>query len=164
MQQKLDQEYSSHFEEGSNFELLETKILGIISEIGELNNEIPFHKYWKKNHKRDNKKILEEGADVISYVLSIANQLDIKLRYQEERADEYSIAKKAIMKLYTSAVNLYTGIEHDFSRELLSYIVQDLLNGILSFLHFAGFTFEEIEAAYITKNQKNYSRILSGTY
>jgi dimeric dUTPase (all-alpha-NTP-PPase superfamily) len=58
-----------------NTELLNAKLLALFSEVGEFVNELESQKYWKHYKVDDEKKQLEEFADIFFFYLSIANLL-----------------------------------------------------------------------------------------
>lgn len=57
----------------------DSKILALLVEIGELANEIPYFKYWKRKKKFNYSKITEEYADVLHFLLSLANDANVNL-------------------------------------------------------------------------------------
>jgi len=82
----------------TNAELLHCKVIAMLTEIGEFSNEHGGFKYWKKNHIRDNEKVLEEWVDILFFYLSISNLLgyssdDIIGKYLEKLRINLSRAK-----------------------------------------------------------------------
>lgn len=110
------------------------------TELGELSNEIPEWKYWKKNKKINKEKQLDELVDCIHFTASLMN-------YNRDLIESYEINKDCnIVQLLSAIYILAPGRKN---------VVMVLLFAIGNKL---GFTDEKIEEGYNKKNKINYQR------
>jgi dimeric dUTPase (all-alpha-NTP-PPase superfamily) len=73
----LQQKFDLFILKKNKYPDINSKIVGLYSEIGEFCNELESHKYWKKNKKTNKDKVLEEFADILFFYISIANEINI---------------------------------------------------------------------------------------
>ncbi len=162
----------------------EKLILALLVEIGECANEWRGFKFWSKNQEPRTRKwigmeykdnefggldpilgtdkysnpLLEEYVDGFHFVLELGielNKEDVVI-YQ---MDEPDIIEEQFLEVFEYAVNIssryHVGLPIKSSYE-------DLINEYLLLGKVLGFTWEEIEAAYYSKNQVNHERQSNG--
>ena len=77
--------------------LVSRKYIALKTELYELVNQIESFKYWKKHKGKDN--ILEEGVDVLHFILSLAIETGIDLTHEsEEGVKEFFEKTKSELK------------------------------------------------------------------
>jgi len=67
---------------------LNSLILALVVEIGEMANEIRAFKYWSKKAPSPKEVVLDEFVDCLHFMLSIANQLGFSEKDIEEAYDK----------------------------------------------------------------------------
>ncbi|WML47327.1 dUTP diphosphatase [Neobacillus sp. PS3-34] len=154
MQKALDK----HIEEKHQLEhedLVDRKILALLVELGELANETRCFKFWSVKPSSARETILEEFVDGIHFILSLGIECgfeSISLNEIESlRADSVT---DQFLQIY-QAVN-----EFKIKRSLDCYL--NLFNTYLLLADQLQFSANEIEAAYIQKNEVNYDRQQEG--
>jgi dimeric dUTPase (all-alpha-NTP-PPase superfamily) len=124
--------------------LLNERIDAFRVELHELENEVRHFKFWS-NKKMDRERSLEEYVDGLHFLLSIGNFLD-------ERSPWIVTVKcESIPKQFRSLAKL-SGMMYDdnyYSQLFAEYL------GLGEML---GFTWEQIEEAYMDKNEVNHAR------
>ena len=143
----VQRELDKYIAEKKNIKIEDYKTERLIAlqvEFNELLNEIPFlFKYWT-NKKMDRTKTLEEFVDVLHFILSIGNDYEIK-------DYEYTTPEVHDMKLLVIGINnMISRLNRDGYKQLVDHF--------LLFGEKLGFSFEEIEKAYMVKNKINYER------
>jgi len=182
LQRQLDERIEREHPRQEGEDRLAKKILALLVELGELANEARFFKYW--SHDQDPRigipsvhydeilghdvieyvgpnPLLEEYVDCLHFILSIGleitepDMLDLK-RWNLTKADNIT---EQFLWLMADVTDLYNGLYHDgnfkFDYEFL----------LLQFIHLGemlGFTWSEIEEAYLRKNAVNHQRQESG--
>ncbi len=148
MQNTLDKRIESeHHLEG--IPLLKKKILSLQVELGELANETRCFKFWSTKKPSSNHIILEEYVDCLHFILSIG----IEKSFQHITLD----IKHINTELSEQFLDLYINIA-DFivSSSIDSYL--NIFEGFLSLGQSLGFCQEDIENAYLHKNNINHER------
>jgi dimeric dUTPase (all-alpha-NTP-PPase superfamily) len=187
LQRQLDERIEREHPRQEGEDRLAKKILALLVELGELANEARFFKYWSHDQKprivvrewklyEDTIKeygdsthrryegvvrpvlrqpLLEEYVDVLHFLLSIGNDIVSELT-DSEIEDILFNAKEDPGNIVDSFIvlNRYS-CELKF-REKYDYI--SLLTIFLSLGLTFGFTWSEIEQAYLEKNQVNHRR------
>ncbi|MGL5205844.1 MAG: dUTP diphosphatase [Metamycoplasmataceae bacterium] len=129
---------------------LEAKqILALFVEISELANEIQHFKYWKKNIKIDDNKIIEEYSDGMHFYLSFGLELKMNVEvdpiiYSNNLTIQFLEIFDSISKFHKEP-NLET-FNYSFS----------LFIGLGKLLKYSD---EDIKEAYLRKNEINLNRI-----
>lgn len=147
-QKKLDLAITTahHFNQD---EIFDRRILALFVELGELANEISSFKYWKKNINQDTSKILEEYADGIHFLSSLALRYDVEPVIDAKcNTNDINIA---FLDLYDAISKMYRNI----SKESLTNVFA-LYLGIAKLM---SYTDDQIEKSYFAKNKINYERI-----
>lgn len=140
---------------------LKNMILAVITEIGEMSNEWGGFKDWKVN-KQPKEGLLDEIADVLSFILVIGNQLHHRgplIIYpkgdSERNGLEYDDITSQILWLTSYFIRLWEYDEIDEG-------YRDVLTTFAILTEKLGFTWEQVEQAYLAKNQINHERQESG--
>lgn len=157
LQRQLDEHIEQEHPRQEGEDRLAKKILALQVEIAELANELPeVFKFW--SHKKNNReKVLEEFCDVLHFLLSVGLEitepdiLDLK-RLNLTKADNIT---ERFLWLMSDVTELYNSLCNDgFSKFDYEFL-------LLRFIHLGemlGFTWEEVEQAYMKKNEENHSR------
>ena len=144
-------------------DLLPQKILALQVELGELAQEWRGFKFWSRDQEPRTKEVLEWGnpqksknplleeyVDVLHFILSIGNDLELNI----ELYTILPFKHKTILDQFSQTYYVIGDLEHDPSQEGLITVLQYLL-GLGEML---GFTPEQIEKSYYAKNVINHQR------
>jgi dimeric dUTPase (all-alpha-NTP-PPase superfamily) len=133
----------------SSIPMVDKRVFAFKVEFGELANETAWFKYWKKSHKVDRDKVLEELADCIHFLVAIG----IYRKYREfiQRLDWQRHMTEETDELYRKVMESPI----DSSAKWMRTFARLIAIGVK-----LGFTLEEIELGYLAKNQKNIERQL----
>jgi dimeric dUTPase (all-alpha-NTP-PPase superfamily) len=150
MQAALDR-YIEENHQLQNEDLFNRKVLALLVEIGELANETRSFKFWSVKPASEKKVILEEFVDGIHFILSLGIECgfqndDVKLENESAALD----INEQFLKVY-QAVSTFQS-----TKSLNDY--QRVFNGYLQLAALLGIGYEEMEQAYIQKNEVNYKR------
>lgn len=152
MQRGLDSYIEKeHQLEGTD--LFNQKVLALLVEIGELANETRCFKFWSTKGPSERSIILEEFVDGVHFILSlgILTQLTDTIPVAEQPAktetDQFLLVMEAV---------------HAFQKVKTKEVYQSLVNRYFMLGDMLGFSAEEVEKAYIAKNEVNYKRQQSG--
>ncbi|MCZ0754332.1 dUTP diphosphatase [Anoxybacillus sp. J5B_2022] len=167
--------------------LLPNKILALQVELGELANEWRGFKYWSKNQQprlwayrkcpcggewcdeygcQDGgllayNPLLEEYVDALHFALSIG--LEIKhdvTQYNYYSWDKYVSITELISTLIKTCYVIGEELHHDLQTQIQMYIL--FLCRFITLGEKLGFTWEQVEEAYMKKNAVNHHRQESG--
>lgn len=130
-------------------DLFSKKILALQVEISELANETRCFKFWSNKGPSSKETILEEYVDCLHFVLSIGldkDYCDINVKFRNEDSE----LTKQFLSLYIDVNDFIVCSSKDNYKTLF----EDLLCIGLKL----GFTSEEIENAYYSKNKLNHLR------
>jgi len=133
----------------SGIPLLRKKILSLQVELGELANETRCFKFWSTKAASSKDIILEEYVDCLHFILSIGLEKSFQ--------DIYLNTKYITSELSEQFLNLYIHIT-DFTICSSSDKYFNIFQNFLSLGHNLGFSEEEIENAYLYKNNINHER------
>jgi len=148
MQDALDKRIESEHNL-ANFPLLRKKILSLQVELGELANETRCFKFWSTKNPSSANVILEEYVDCLHFILSIGLEKNFE--------DITLIIKSITSELFEQFLTLYVNIS-DF---VISSSKDNYLTIFQNFLSLGanlGFSEEDIENAYLYKNNINHER------
>ncbi|MGP4082657.1 dUTP diphosphatase [Pseudalkalibacillus sp. R45] len=151
MQNELDRRIES--ERGlENADLLDKKILALLVEIGELANETRCFKFWSSKPPSSKDIILEEYVDGVHFLLSIGLILPFEVPERVHVPDDFEgEAVGAFLKVYESVTTFKNN-----SEDVNNY--NQLMEDYLMIGRILGFTIEEIQDAYLSKNKVNHTR------
>jgi dimeric dUTPase (all-alpha-NTP-PPase superfamily) len=149
-------------------------VLALLVELGECANEWRGFKYWSQNQSPRIHQakapymdlddadfynpLLEEYVDKLHFILELGLELnftDIKVRLIKEK--DITIQ---FIELTGRAYNLY--FQNRIMGEVYQTTYEQLFNVFLGLGEMLGFTWEQIEQAYLDKNQINHQRQESG--
>jgi len=129
-------------------DLIPMRVLALRVEIAELAQEASdAWKFWKSPAPRDYKKVLEELSDVLHFLLSIGAAIGV---------DPYEMPYKIYRKK-----NLIEQLDDMFNVARICYVPLQwhwAMSVYLGLCDILGFTWEDIEDAYLTKNKVNLAR------
>ena len=182
---KIQEELDQHILEKHNIkmsekELLDSTILALLVEVGELANTTRCFKHWSTKGMMDKEIVLEELADCLHFYFSIGNQLEIKLNsvinkeyldnFVGNFAREENITKEnIIIRLFIllisriSALSTFLISNLELNPEYNDINIYDEVGIIIQTIQmYYKFTDEEIEQAYLKKHEENYKRQREG--
>lgn len=125
------------------------KHLALKTELFELINEIESFKWWKKNKGKEH--ILEEGCDVLHFLLSLANDNEIEFVDVDTNTDMIDMEMNELLGIMDS-LTLDMFIEKDYTG--LNFLLK-LLSIVL---YKKGYNANDLYNAYISKNKVNHER------
>ncbi|MGG3798963.1 dUTP diphosphatase [Metabacillus fastidiosus] len=144
-----------HNLEGKN--LLPNMLLALQVELGELANETRCFKHWSKKGPSEQKVILEEYVDGVHFILEIGIELGLELSETGSSkvavqfdGDETNTQFRLIYKFLSDLDFCSVDEKELYYKQVVSHFI-----GLGQML---GFTEEQIEQAYFTKNQINHER------
>jgi dimeric dUTPase (all-alpha-NTP-PPase superfamily) len=144
LQRQLDERIEQEHPRKPGEDRLAKKILALLVELGELANEARFFKFWSNDQEPRTavltwpygtggppvyrNRVLEEFVDGLHFILSLGLDIGFDPEDWIIKGEQYEID-------YVQILDLFIGLG-----EML------------------GFTWEEIEEAYLQKNQENFKR------
>jgi len=155
MQVALDR----HIEEKhglQNTDLIEKKILALLVELGELANETRSFKFWSLKGPADKESILAEYVDGVHFILSLGIACEFRETVTDiaDREDNGQDLTSMFIKLYGDIVL--------FNQERTKSAYRQVFEDYLTLGNLLGFSGQDIERAYVNKNQINYDRQKQG--
>ncbi|MCQ6276158.1 dUTP diphosphatase [Bacillus sp. V3B] len=156
MQKVLDDRIiKEHQLEGKDLE--ENKILALLVEISELANETRCFKHWSTKGPSEENVLLEEYVDSLHFFLSIANyyQYDVDRLY-ELYVNDFNLSTKQVSLVTAFKVNMGKILKMEINQDGFHYI--DAFATYLNLGKMLGFNWDQIEQAYMRKNEINHKR------
>ena len=162
-QKVLDDEIRAKNDIPMEKDLTMQKYIALKTELFELTNQIESFNFWKKHKGKD--KILEEGVDVLHFILSMALDAELDVTYENNEQvvkvfqdtlddlknyDEEYIINESIVVIDT----LLTSIVETNQKECLLPVL--ILLTII--LQICGYSIDDMYNAYIHKNEINHKR------
>ncbi|MBN8236891.1 dUTP diphosphatase [Halobacillus kuroshimensis] len=148
MQERLDH----YIEQQHNLEksaYVESKILALFVELGELANETRCFKFWSTKGPSAPSVIQEEYVDGVHFLLSLG--LDLGFRYTSQEEESRSMTEtEAFLDVYSSV--------ETFRHEQTKGNYEELFRAYVSLGRTIGITAEDLKEAYINKNEVNFKR------
>ncbi|QJG66242.1 hypothetical protein HGG64_00740 [Mycoplasma phocoeninasale] len=144
---KLDEEISNSLINPSNVD--KKRVIALLVELGEFANEVMTFKYWKKQIKINHESMLEEFADGIHFLTSIAyrNHLNPEIPVIIKHTD-FNIQLIFTYQCFTKL----------FKSEKKSNI-KKAYGAYLGLGEIMKISYNDIIESYNKKNQKNFERI-----
>src|SRR4051812_4620250 len=139
----------------------ENKILALLVEISELANETRCFKHWSKKGPSEESLLLEEFVDSLHFFLSIANhhQYDVDRLYSQYLSDfNPNKHSDTLVKAFKDIMTKILKMEVNPDR----YHYIDAFSAYLNIGKLLGFNWDQIEQAYVRKNEINHHRQDSG--
>ena len=153
---KMQQELDDFIEKTQKIEqdVFKEKGLALMVELAELANETRCFKFWSTKGPSARSVILEEYVDSIHFILS----LGLLMGYTKLEKWPVIQEKRNLTEIFLLTQDYILTFIHQPSedRYLMIWQCYSLLAYNL------GFTFEDVVAAYIEKNEENYNRQHSG--
>jgi dimeric dUTPase (all-alpha-NTP-PPase superfamily) len=153
MQRDLDSHIESNHQL-ENDQLIEKKILALLVEIGELANETRCFKFWSLKPPAPRETILEEFVDGIHFILSLGLECGFE-------KNELNLEKISSNDLTEQFLTVFAAVNH-FKQNQSMESYQKLFGAYLYLAELLGFSHQDIEQAYISKNEVNYERQQKG--
>lgn len=126
-------------------------ILALSVELGELANELPLiFKFWSRSKRNNYKRALKEYVDGLHFILELGLEIDFDYDSWEIGPEQFHNPLEHFLGTYRSVIEF-----SEKSREM-QYV--DMLEIYLGLGEMLGFTWEQIEQAYFTKNKINHQR------
>lgn len=138
---------------------LQSMQLALLVEVGELANEWQGFKHWKRNKEINREKLLEEFADCFSFALSLENYLN------QLKHDELHKMNREMSRLSREVKE--KGIKNDVIRAFTGYFRvvsfgEGFLAGLLALGMCLDISLDEMQKAYLKKNDVNWQRQQEG--
>jgi dimeric dUTPase (all-alpha-NTP-PPase superfamily) len=155
---KLQKELDERILKEHNLEpkkLLKEKMLALLVEVGELANETRCFKYWSNKPSSEREVVLEEYVDGLHFILSIGIDLGVDKNFLFYKCSQ---ANKEVVQMF---LDVYSKVIrfHD-QPSITNYI--ELFTSYLRLGQALEFSQEEIEQAYLSKNEVNHQRQTQG--
>ncbi|MFC3040069.1 dUTP diphosphatase [Virgibacillus xinjiangensis] len=149
---RMQEELDKYIEEQRNLReinVFEEKCLALLVEVGELANETRCFKFWSNKRRSGKGRILEEYVDGIHFILSLG--LEKGYRYSGgDKSKHRSTETGQFNTVFQTCTNFQQHPSPSTYDELFASYLQ--LGSLL------GFTREDIQQAYMKKNEVNYTR------
>ncbi|MCM3122664.1 dUTP diphosphatase [Mesobacillus sp. AQ2] len=155
---KMQKALDSHIETQhklENDDLIDRKVLALLVEIGELANETRCFKFWSVKPSSEKDVILEEFVDGVHFILSLGIECGYEdIEYITPDRPTVTDTSNQFLAVYESVQKFRDSrSKEDYVRLFESYMrLAELLD-----LHE-----DQIEQAYIQKNEVNYDRQRKG--
>jgi dimeric dUTPase (all-alpha-NTP-PPase superfamily) len=169
MQRQLDEHIEKEHPRKPGEDRLAKKILALQVELGELCNCWRGFKYWSHDqyartfrviNNKEYNPLLEEYVDCLHFILSIGLELGIT-EIHNLSSDKGSDLLFMFMEVNESSIILIQyAIDGNDAYSSIAYI--DMFEKFLGLGEMLGFTWEQIEKAYIEKNKVNHQRQQEG--
>ncbi|MEI4829555.1 dUTP diphosphatase [Bacillus sp. FJAT-53711] len=155
---KLQKELDDRIAREHNLEpkkLLKEKMLALLVEIGELANETRCFKYWSNKPASECEIVLEEYVDGLHFILSIGIDLGVDKNFLFYKC---ATTNKTQVEIFLDAYA--KAIRFNEQPSITNYI--ELFTSYLRLGQALDFDQEEIEKAYLDKNEVNHQRQTEG--
>jgi dimeric dUTPase (all-alpha-NTP-PPase superfamily) len=144
------QNIGMEWDEFSSVPMTDKRVFAFKVELAEFSNETGWFKYWKQSHKMDRANTLEEFVDCVHFIVAIG-------LHRNYNKFVHGLGWAAHMECPEEL--LYRDVMEnpiDSSSKWKRAFEQLIAIGIK-----LGYTLDEIETAYLLKNQKNIERQLN---
>ena len=185
VQRKLDAEIEKKHPRMPDEDRLAKRVLALLVELGELANEWRGFKFWSTNQQPRIEEwqpftnpmrgeggtmknpLLEEYVDCLHFILSIAIEigLDESPHLMHQFAEDKTIVEMFIQTT-TFVSDLFWSIEsfdetaESFHEQFMFF--RGIMGSFVKLGEMLGFTWDQIESAYMSKNQTNWERQANG--
>ncbi|WP_062355253.1 dUTP diphosphatase [Bacillus kwashiorkori] len=136
-----------------NEDLFDKKVLALLVEVGELANETRCFKFWSEKAASPKEVILEEFVDGLHFILS----LGIVLKFHDYVNDIPLAGEIGEMDATAKFIEVFAQIQA-LQQKKSEAAYWKLYQSYYELGKILGFTPEEVEAAYLAKNQVNHKR------
>ena len=162
-QKALDDEIRENNNIPKEESLISRKYIALKTELYELTNQIESFKYWKKNKGKDN--ILEEGVDVLHFILSLALETGVGLEHEgEERVKEFFDTTKTELEKFgkdaiiNESIIIMDTLLSEIPGKKEYVVLYPTLMLLLQVLQICEYTVDDIYDCYMKKNEINHER------
>jgi dimeric dUTPase (all-alpha-NTP-PPase superfamily) len=125
------------------------RILALLVEVGEMINETKTFKFWSKKPSAEKPIILDEYADGLHFLLSLAIEVQSQKMTYEIQPLTVSLTKATILVFqHVSELSKHWHVKH----------LEDAFQAYLDLMPLLGFTSEDVIEAYFKKLGVNYTR------
>lgn len=147
-----------------NEDRFQKRLVGLLTEVGECANEWRGFKFWSYNQlphtsavrvpcmmdedKEFYNPLLEEYVDGLHFVLEVGIILNVTFYADEIEVYKANSIEYQFLKVYREITNVWM--------DEVFYL--ELLNAYVGLGEMLGFTWEEVEIAYLEKNKVNHQR------
>ncbi|MCP8967407.1 dUTP diphosphatase [Ectobacillus ponti] len=135
--------------------LLKEKMLALLVEVGELANETRCFKYWSNKPSSERSVVLEEYVDGLHFILSIGIDLGVDKNFLFYKCAE---TDTTTVQVFLDAYSKIIRFQEQPS--ITNYI--ELFTSYLRLGQTLEFSQDEIEQAYLAKNEVNHERQTQG--
>jgi dimeric dUTPase (all-alpha-NTP-PPase superfamily) len=157
-------------------DLLPQKILALQVELGELANEWRGFKFWSNDQKPRREKIhysasyvplrksdplLEEYVDCLHFILSIGLELNIAPKLITGIYECPNVLEQ-FNSVFEDVSHFWSSVNEDWGYESQVEFYVEIFRGFKALGRMLGFTWEQIEEAYLRKNAVNHQHQESG--
>lgn len=151
VQRNLDLEITKNHPVLPKENRLRKKVLATLTEVAECVNEFPeIFKFWS-NKKNNTQKGLIELVDILHFLLSIGNELGRGFAEVEDLKESSDVADCIIHLCFE--ISCIEVVEEAYTKAFMRYTeLTELL----------GFSWTDVELAYMDKNKVNYERQANG--
>ncbi|AEH46920.1 dUTP diphosphatase [Parageobacillus thermoglucosidasius] len=150
LQRQLDERIErQHGLQGED--LFDKKVLALLVEIGELANETRCFKFWSVKPSSPQEKVLEEYVDGLHFILSLGLECGFM------RSSSFRQTNGNGAQLVEQFLRVYWTVD-EFRKTKSQQSYDLLLAEYLQLGEQLGFSFTQIEQAYIQKNKVNHER------
>ncbi len=141
-------------------DLIPNTILALQVELGECANEWRGFKHWSNDRLPRTEKLLVEYVDCLHFILSVGLRIGVSEKYRyKDLIQELSGVNEA----FRHSFSWFSSLDYVVSDNLKSELVYShMFNVFIALGRLLGFTWDEIEAAYIAKNAVNHERQSNG--
>jgi dimeric dUTPase (all-alpha-NTP-PPase superfamily) len=172
IQAKLDAHIEKEHPRQPGEDRLAEKILALQVELGELANEWRGFKYWSKDQEPRTEVpvkyysggpteienwLLEEYVDCLHFILSIGLDLKLGGPYVIGTYKGPNIIRQFNF-VYQDVSKLDVAINEDWEEGEIFEQYDELVRGFLGLGEMLGFTWDQVEQAYLAKNKVNHER------
>ncbi|MCA1318681.1 dUTP diphosphatase [Bacillus tianshenii] len=154
---KMQKELDSKIEEQHglvNMDLVDRKILALLVELGELANETRCFKFWSVKPASEQSVVLEEYVDGVHFLLSIG----LTLGYTSDIPREVGTRTESLNEQFLILYDLVSMFRVEKQEEPFHV----LFATYMELGEMLGFSWDEVEAAYMEKNLVNHKRQQQG--
>ncbi len=130
--------------------MTDKRVFAFKVELAEFSNETAWFKYWKKSHKIDKAKVLDEFADCVHFIVAIGIHRNYHKFVHELRYEGW---------LEYPEEQLYREIMEDSIAS--SGLWKEVFERLIAIGIKLGYSLEEIQTSYLRKNKKNIERQIS---
>jgi dimeric dUTPase (all-alpha-NTP-PPase superfamily) len=164
MQRQLDEHIEKEHPREPGEDRLAKKILALMVELGELANEWRGFKFWSNDqyartfrviNNKEYNPLLEEYVDALHFILSIGLDITEPELIELREIDKAETITEQFIMVFDAVRELY-----EFEYEHWDY--ESLLIRFIDLGVMLGFTWSQVEEAYMRKNAVNHERQNNG--